>query len=1303
MAENNFVHLHVHSEYSLLDGLSRIDHLALRAKELGMPALALTDHGAMYGTIPFYRKCREVGIRPIIGIETYMAARRMTDKDAQLDRERFHLLLLAANQTGYLNLLRIATDAQLDGYYYRPRIDHAYLAAHSDGLIATTGCLAAEVPRALVRGDEKTAHSLMSYYLDVFGRERFFVEYQSHDIPELRQVNPQLQALQKRYGLRGVATNDVHYTTPGEALPHDVLLCIQTSSTVNQSNRMRMSDHSYYLKSYDEMSRVLGHLDGVLDNTLLIAEMCDVNLDDTSYKLPLFETPAGFTPQTYLRHLCEKGLVWRYGAERAAGDVALQQRLDYELSVIHRMGFEAYFLIVWDLCQFAARTPEWWQQNGAQMYPHLTYEAWSREKIWWNVRGSGAGAVVAYTLGITSLEPLANGLIFERFLNPGRVSMPDFDLDYPDDQRHSMVEYTRQRYGDDRVAQIITFGTLGARAAVRDVGRALNMPLEQVDQIARLIPAIPGKPVKIEDVLNPEHEFYSAEFSQLHQSDDETRALLDTARQLEGVARHASSHAAGVIIADKPLVEYVPLNRPTSGDSGLGGVDRVTQWPMEIVESIGLLKVDFLGLSTLTVMRRAAKLIEQRYGVKYTMDNIPYDQGHVGPDPAKKPEALFDMLTRGEVAGVFQVEGPGMRRLMMEMKPRRFDHIIAAISLYRPGPMENIPEYIRRMHAEIYDGKNLVVYHTPELEPILKDTYGIIVYQEQIIRIASELAGYEPGEADMIRKAVAKKKKKLMEEHQIKFTEGAMARSLSQAVCTAIWGDIEFFARYGFNKAHAADYAKVTCQTAFLKAHYPVEYLTAMLSVERDNSEKVAKYLAEAGRMNIAVKPPTINDALVDFTIEDSAEGAAIRYGLGAIKNAGEGALNLLVEERLQHGPYAGVQDLCERVDLRRVGKRALESMAKVGAFEAWGTRSQILEALDRLIIYSGKRQDESASPQLSLFGLLAAPVSFKPDLLHAPESAPAVDHRTLLNWEKELIGAYLTAHPLQRALQHLNSRVTMHSADLDVHSAGKTVVLGGLIASLRLYKTKGGEPMAFAVLEDLTGKVDLVFFPRTWQAVREVVKVDQVALVTGKVNVKEDSVSVLVDKVQTKLEVATSADDAALTPIPTAPWAGNGHGQRLAENGSRYLALPQPPANYTAGAGDALPAADSDDEDDDWGFRLEEPAAESVELPQVEPDLAADEILTTAAPTADGHNGQALPPTPARQMVVEIMPDLYWKETCRQSVQLAAGYAGQDSLALLLVGQRLRVDLPGRRTRYCEELSAELGKLPGVQRVYAL
>lgn len=1264
--QNQFVHLHVHSEYSLLDGLSRLDHLAARAKSLGQPALALTDHGAMYGVIPFYRACKKHDVKPIIGIETYVASRRMQDRDSQLDKERFHLLLLAQNQTGYQNLLKIASASQLEGYYYRPRIDHDYLAQHADGLIATTGCLAAEIPRAINYGELNKAHKLMEYYLDVFGRDRFFVELQDHDIPELVKVNNELLNFGKRYDLRFLATNDVHYTTPEEASPHDVLLCIQTTSTVQTQNRMRMSDKGYYLKSYEEMAKLFGHIPGALDNSLLIAEMCNIDLESKGYHLPLFDVPEGFTAESYLQYLCQKGLAWRYGDERATHDEALQNRLTYELSVINKMGFATYFLIVWDLCDFARKTD-----------------------IWWNVRGSGAGSVVAYTLGITGIDPLQNGLIFERFLNPGRVSMPDIDIDYPDDRRSEMVEYAVRKYGQDKVAQIITFGTMGARAAIRDVGRALDIPLPQVDEIAKLIPAIPGKPVKIENVLDKEHEFYSAELEEKYKGDEQVQELVDTAKNLEGVARHASSHAAGVIISDKPLVEYVPLNRPTSGDAGLGGIQSVTQWPMEIVESIGLLKVDFLGLSTLTIMRKAVQLIEARHGVRYTMENIPYDVGQVGPDPGKKPEKLFEMLGRGEVLGVFQVEGAGMKRLMMDMKPQRFDHIIAAISLYRPGPMENIPEYIRRMHAALFQGKDIVEYHTPELKPILQDTYGILVYQEQIIRIASDLAGYEPGEADMIRKAVAKKKKDLMDKHRIQFTEGAMARGLSREVCEAIWGDVEFFARYGFNKAHAADYAVITCQTAFLKAHYPVEYMTALLSVERDNTEKIAKYVTDARALGIQVAPPDINSATLDFAIEDMRDSkSVIRYGLAAIKNAGEGAVQLVVDELQAHGRFKNLKDLCDRVDLRRVGKRALESMIKVGVFDKWGKRPLFLDALDRMISYSGKTHDTAATGQISLFGGLmgGGGGDTSVDLLRPEDKVEKIDHRQLLDWEKELIGVYLSEHPLERALATLQTQVNAHTAELDVNWNTKGVRLAGIIATLRTHTTKKGDTMAFATLEDLHGKVDLVFFPRTWKECKTSVKVDQILLVRGKVQADEDKVSVQVESVQTNISLAQAVEteefpfvqpmDAPVQPFDMQEFFDG-------EPVEPYRPIPQPKRVM----------------EPEPTLVVESPAPLPAQEPK--PVYANGKENGRSRTNGNGHLTNGNGKTYRKNMIVEIRPVSNWKEVCRRSVQLASQYDGSDSLSVRVSGQKLVMSFPNHPTRVCPELVEALRGVSGVVRVY--
>jgi DNA polymerase-3 subunit alpha len=862
--------------------------------------------------------------------------------------------------------------------------------------------------------------------------------------------------------------------------------------------------------------------------------------------------------------------------------------------------------------------------------------------------------------------------------------MPDIDLDYPDDRRHEMVEYTVRKYGQEKVAQIITFGTMGARAAIRDVGRAMDIPLPEVDEIAKMIPAIPGKPIKIANVLDKEHEFYSADFAEKHRADNKARDLIDTAASLEGVSRHASSHAAGVIISDKPLVEYVPLNRPTSGDVGLGGIQSVTQWPMEIVESMGLLKVDFLGLSTLTVMRKAAQLIEERYGTKYTMDNIPYDLGHVGPDPSKEPKALFDMLERGEVSGVFQVEGAGMRRLMMEMKPRRFDHIIAAISLYRPGPMENIPEYIRRMHAALFENRDIVEYHTDDLKPILEDTYGILVYQEQIIRIASDLAGYEPGEADMIRKAVAKKKKKLMEEHRVKFTDGAMARGYTQEVCDAIWGDIEFFARYGFNKAHAADYAVITCQTAFLKAHYPVEYVTALLSVERDNTEKVAKYLAEARRMNIAVAPPDIDNAMLDFSIEEREGKSVIRYGMGAIKNVGTGPIQLILDERV-NGRFTDLQDLCDRVDMRRVGKRAIESMVKVGVFDKWGTRPQFLDALDRITGYSGKTHDAAAAGQMSLFGgVMATAVDVSVDLLRPASEIDPIDHRELLDWEKELIGVYLSEHPLERTLapilQSANNGFTT-TAEIDTNSNDKAVKMAGMISYLRPHTTKKGDAMAFSALEDLHGRVDIIFFPRTWKQVRELVQMDQILVIQGKVQVRDDSITIIVDRAQKTVEMAQDADAIYETENGTSSW-GNGYN----------------------GVGNEMTAAPS---------KIAEPAPILNAAPPPPPNFEEEERTATkptpaAAQTKPKQERAAPPPPPmpkpaskTRTVVVEIKPVGNWKEACRQALVKSGQFEGGDQLSLRLAGSGLAMAFPNQSTRFCPDLLESLRMVPGIARVY--
>ncbi|MGB7116702.1 MAG: DNA polymerase III subunit alpha, partial [Anaerolineales bacterium] len=691
----SFVHLHVHSEYSLLDGFSNIEKLVQRAKEMDMPALALTDHGTMYGVIEFYNAANKAGVKPIIGMEAYLAARGMRSRDSKLDKKSSHLLLIAENQTGYQNLIKIASAAQLEGFYYYPRIDHEFLAAHSEGLISTSGCMSAEIPRLLLQGDIKTAQEKLDWYYDVFGGDRFFLELQKHDISELEQINRTLIDLGRRYKSSYVATNDVHYINPEDATLQDILLAVQTGCLLKDPKRMRMADSSFYLRSSDEMAGLFSEVPEAISNTVMIAERCKLDLDFKGYHLPEFSVPEGFSAESYLRNLCEDGLIRRYGPR--IQDQEERERLDYELDVIHRMGFDTYFLIVWDLCRHAR----------------------SRD-IWYNARGSAAGSIVAYSLDITLVDPLEHGLIFERFLNPGRISMPDIDLDFRDDRRAEMMEYTARKYGDDKVAQIITFGTMGARAAIRDIARVKDIPLNEVDRVAKLIPNVPGKPVTIEGALQG-----VPEFKLLYDSAPYLKDLIDTAKQMEGVVRSVGTHAAGVIITDKPIVEYIPLHRPTRGAAAESPIKTVTQFDMNIVDSLGLLKVDFLGLATLTIMARACNLISKRHGVNLHLGNIPTD------DPQ-----TYELLGRGETAGVFQVEGSGMRRWLMEMKPKELANVIAMVALFRPGPMDFIPGYIRRMH-----GEEVIEYRHPKLEPIFKETFGYPVYQEQLMFAAMELAG----------------------------------------------------------------------------------------------------------------------------------------------------------------------------------------------------------------------------------------------------------------------------------------------------------------------------------------------------------------------------------------------------------------------------------------------------------------------------------------------------------------------------------------------------------------------------------
>src|SRR5215211_4787949 len=1081
----SFAHLHVHTEYSMLDGFSNIKKLIKRVKELDMPAVAITDHGTMFGVIDFYNAAIKEGIKPIIGVEAYMAARGMTDRDSKLDRSSFHLLLLAENETGYKNLLKISSAAQLEGFYYYPRIDRDFLAAHSEGIICTSGCMSAEIPRALLNDQPEEAVKRMNWYYDVFGADRFFVELQQHNIKEITDLNRKLVEMGARYSAKYIATNDVHYINQGDARYQDILLAIQTQSLLSEKDRMRMTDDSYYLRTPDEMNTLFAEVPEALSNTLLIAERCNVDLSFKGYHLPDFPVPDGFTAETYLRHLCEEGAWKRYG-ERATSQ-QVRERMDYELGVINTMGFAAYFLIVWDLCRHA-------RENN----------------IWYNARGSAAGSIVAYVLGIALVDPLEHNLLFERFLNPGRVSMPDIDLDFRDDRRAEMLDYCVRKYGTDKVAQIITFGTMGTKAALRDVARVNDIPLPEVDRVAKLVPFVSGRQTTMQDAMAV------PEFKEIYSSQPHLRELIDTAAKMEGTVRNAGTHAAGVVISDRPIVEYLPLHRPTS-NSEETPIKTVTQFEMGILDSLGMLKVDFLGLITLSVMAKACDMIEKRHRIKFDLDNIPLD------DPKS-----FELMGSGHTAGIFQVEGTGMTRYLVQMKPKTLDNIIAMVALYRPGPMAFIPDYIARMHGEAE-----VEYRHPLLEPILKETYGITVYQEQIMYTAMNLGGYTASEADDLRKAVAKKKADVLLNHRQKFVTGAGKKGISKEIANQIFDDWEAFARYGFPKGHAADYGVISVETAYLKAHYPAEYMAALLSAFAGQTDRVALYVAEARSMGVPVLAPEINSSSWDFAIEDLEGKPNIRFGLGAIKNVGQGAIELIIEERDRNGAFKNLNEFARRVDLRAVGKRALECLIKVGAMDAFGNRSALLASMDRIVSISSNHFRAAESGQMSLFGEATGVV----EDIQLPDVSN-VDKREMLNWERELIGLYISDHPLTPYQQTFLQIVSYFSGQLPEAQHEEKVRVAGLITVVRPYMTKTNKPMGFVTMEDVQGNIELVLFPKTWQKTHELLKVGQIVIVEGKVDTSSTPPKILVDDIRTEIKIleplsaSTRSDPAMATPF---------------------------------------------------------------------------------------------------------------------------------------------------------------------------
>ena len=1050
----SFVHLHTHSEFSLLDGASRISDMVRLAVETGMPAVALTDHGVLYGAVDLYLQAKAAGINPIIGQEAYVATRSRLQKEGRADRDPYHLILLVKDLTGYRNLIRLASQAHLEGYYYKPRIDKALLAEHAEGLIALSSCLGGEVANRLLEGDEAGAEQAAKEYQAIFG-EDYFLEIQDHGMAEQARVNEGLARLSQRTGIPLVATNDTHYTRKDDAEAHDILLCLQTGTVVSETNRMRFENEEFYLKTPAEMAERFKDFPEAVANTLRIAERCHLELE-TKPLLPRFEVPAGQTADSYLRRLAMDGLKKRYPDMTQA----IKDRFEMEIGVIEDMGYAPYFLIVSDFTDFA-------RNNGVAVGPG---------------RGSAAGSIVSYALGITELDPIHHGLIFERFLNRERISMPDIDMDFDDRNRDRVIDYVGRKYGQDHVAQIITFGTMKARAVIRDVGRALGVPLPDVDRLAKLVP--PQLNMTLDKAIQMVPELAAAA------TDPEYGRLLKNAKKLEGLTRHASTHAAGIVITPEPLQRYVPLqNAITRGDRN--GTEKravMTQYEMNAVQKIGLLKMDFLGLRNLSIIQDTLKNLEQTRGVRLDLSQIPWD------DPA-----TFRLLQAADTNGVFQVEGAGMRRLLQDMRPTSFEDITAVHALFRPGPLEGglVDQYIKCKH-----GEREIVYPLPELEPILKETYGVIVYQEQVMKIASQLAGFSLGEADILRAAMGKKKKDEMARMRTKFINGAVARGVTEAKATEVFDLMAFFAGYGFNKSHSAAYAVIIYQTAYLKANYPLEYLAALLNNEAGDYEKVAATVLDCHAREIEVLPPDVNRSEAGFSVEDGK----IRYGLAVIKNVGVHVIEMLLAERRKSGPFKSLLELAVRVDPREANKRVLESLIRSGATDCLGERGTLLASIDRVSDRASQIITERESGQTSLFGLLPESDELDDPTAGLLQGVPPMPDEERLKGEKELLGLYLSDHPLKRIEQELHAKVDTYANQVTPEMEDYEVRIGGVIKGVRPIVTKSGKAMAFIQLEDLTSTIEVIVFPKVFDERRHLLLSDTIVIVRGKVDARAGS-----------------------------------------------------------------------------------------------------------------------------------------------------------------------------------------------------
>ena len=1062
----NFTHLHVHTEYSLLDGSNKIKEYVDRVKALGMDSAAITDHGVMYGVIDFYRAARAAGINPILGCEVYVAPGSRFDREAGSGDDRYyHLVLLAENNQGYSNLMKIVSKGFVEGFYYKPRVDLSLLEKYHEGIIALSACLAGEVARFLTRGMYEDAKKAALRYQDIFGKGNFFLELQDHGIPEQQNVNQQLLKMHRETGIELVATNDVHYTLAEDAQPHDVLLCLQTGKKLADEDRMRYEGGQYYVKSSEEMERLFPYAPEALENTHKIAQRCHVEIEFGVTKLPKFDVPEGYTSWEYLNELCFRGLEERYQPVTEE----LKERLNYELSTIRNMGYVDYFLIVWDFIKYA-------RDHDIMVGPG---------------RGSAAGSLVAYTLGITQLDPIRYDLLFERFLNPERVSMPDIDVDFCFERRQEVIDYVRRKYGDDCVVQIVTFGTLAARGVIRDVGRVMDLPYAQVDTIAKMIPQELNITIDKALQMNPE-------LKKVYEDQKEIHDLIDTAKRLEGLPRHTSMHAAGVVISQKDVSEYVPLSRASDGSI-------VTQFTMTTLEELGLLKMDFLGLRTLTVIQNAVHLIEQDAGVKLDMQHIDYND-----------KKVLDSLGTGRSDGVFQLESAGMKNFMKELKPQSLEDVIAGISLYRPGPMDFIPQYIR--------GKNrpdTIKYDCPQLEPILKPTYGCIVYQEQVMQIVRNLAGYTLGRSDLVRRAMSKKKAAVMEKERQNFVygneeegvPGCIANGISEQTANKIYDDMIDFAKYAFNKSHAAAYAVVSYQTAFLKYYYPVEFMAALMTSVIEMPTKVAEYIQVCRQMNIKILPPDVNRGAYGFSVDNGA----IRYGLSAIKSVGRPVINALVEEREANGEYRSLKDFIERLT-GTVNKRAIENFIKAGALDCLeGNRRQKMLVYGQIVDSIAQEKKNSFAGQMSLFDL-GSDEEKKEYEIRMPD-VEEYDKEMILAFEKDVLGIYLSGHPLERYRNIMEKMISAKTTDFqpDEESGipkvydGQKVIIGGMITEKTIKYTRNNKVMAFLTVEDLLGTVEIVVFPRDYEKWQSMLNEDARVFVQGRVNAEDDKPSKLI------------------------------------------------------------------------------------------------------------------------------------------------------------------------------------------------